>query len=342
MKKNQSKSKSKVEERKSVANQCDYSRNNGKCGRALCDNYGKPCLGRSCVDWDCEAEDEVAARASDEATNCEFNRQPYGYCMNTKSKHYSNSCHKCKVFKEKCDAEGTAVAVVEPSGGAVGMTDQDVAAGITRQLQVIEDAEKNAQLERVKLGVVLIRWEQYLGDGRGRGAGGGLKGWLEANVPSLGYDAALSFKKQAKQAVEMLGGGAKAQAVLLDEPTVTQPDGEVIEIEADYVAKRDKIFEDVKSRRQLEQTYFKFMASEGKGRAGRPKGTGAGEVTYKKKSSMECAVEAVWPTVQHLLKHRGEMFTAYKILPDEKLTEFRDTLTEHVKAIEAVLAGRER
>ena len=222
------------------------------------------------------------------------------------------------------------------------MTDPDVAAGIKRQCKVIEDAEKNAQLERAKLGVILIRWEQYLGECRGgRGkAGEGLKGWLAKNVPELNYKTAINYKAQAEQALNMLGGGAKAQAVILDEPTVTQPDGEVIEVEADYVAKRDKIFEDVKSRRQLEQTYFKFMASEGKGKAGRPKGTGAGPVEYKKKSSLECAVEAVWPTVQHLLKHRGEMFTAYKILPDEKLTEFRDTLTEHVKAIEAVLDAR--
>ena len=296
-----SKSKSKVEERKSVANQCDYSRMNGKCGRALCDNFGKPCPGRSCEDW-------------------------------------------------KCDAEGTAVTAVSTAqplnrltAKPLNFTDQDVAAGIKRQCKVIEDAEKNAQLERAKLGVILIRWEQYLGECRGgRGkAGEGLKGWLAKNVPELNYKTAINYKAQAEQALNMLGGGAKAQAVLLDEPTVTQPDGEVIEVEAEYVAKRDKIFEDVKSRRQLEQTYFKFMASEGKGKPGRPKGTGAGPVEYKKKSSLECAVEAVWPTVQHLLKHRGEMFTAYKILPDEKLTEFRDTLTEHVKAIEAVLAGRE-
>lgn len=223
MKKNQHKSR--FEDRKSVANQCDYSRSNGKCGRAMCDNFGKLCPGRSCEDW-------------------------------------------------SCDAEGTAVTVVEPSGGAVGMTEQDVAAGIKRQCKVIEDAEKNAQLERAKLGVILIRWEQYLGEARGRGkAGEGLKGWLEENVPELNYKTAVNYKSQAEMALKMLGGGAKAQAVLLDEPTVTQPDGEVIEIEAEYVAKRDKIFEDVKSRRQLEQTYFKFMASEGRRGPGRPKGT---------------------------------------------------------------------
>ena len=324
MKKNQNKSK--FEGRKSVANQCDYSRSNGKCGRAMCDNFGKLCPGRSCEDWSCDAEGEPCIHFGGE-----------DYCPEFKDDKIT--CDNCP--KWIAEHKSSAVTVVEPSGGAVGMTDQDVAAGITRQLQVIEDAEKNAQLERVKLGVVLIRWEQYLGDGRGRGkAGGGLKGWLEANVPTLGYETARSYKDQAKKAVEMLGGGAKAQAVLLDEPTVTQPDGEVIEIETDYVAKRDKIFEDVKSRRQLEQTYFKFMASEGRRGPGRPKGSGAAAGEYRKRSTMECAVEAVWPIVQKLLKHRGEMFTAYKILPDEKLIEMRQTLVEHEQAISSVLKTR--
>lgn len=245
MKNNQKKSKSKVEVviGDKVFTECNGIRKGGICGNKYCEAFNKPCIGiKTCR--------HIFGYYTTENGG--------GYWQPTKGGHDWNR----------------AVAVVEPSGGAVGMTDQDVAAGITRQLQVIEDAEKNAQLERVKLGVVLIRWEQYLGDGRGRGAGVGLKGWLEKNVPALGYNAALSYKDQAKKAVEMLGGGAKAQAVLLDEPTVTQPDGEVIEIEADYVAKRDKIFEDVKSRRQLEQTYFKFMASEGKGKVGRPKGTG--------------------------------------------------------------------
>ena len=69
-------------------------------------------------------------------------------------------------------------------------------------------------------------------------------------------------------------------------------------------------------------------------------GSGAAEVEYRKRSSLECAVEAVWPIVQHLLKHRGEMFTAYKILPDEKLIEMRQTLVEHEEAIASVLKTR--
>ena len=288
MKNNQNMSK--VEEHKSVANQCDYSRSNGKCGCAFSENFGKPCPGRSCEVW-------------------------------------------------KCDAENIAVTVVEPSGGAVGMTDQDVAAGITRQLQVIEDAEKNAQLERVKLGVVLIRWEQYLGDSRGRGkAGGGLEGWLKANVPALSYKTAQNYKYQAKQAVEMLGGGAKAQAVLLDEPTVTQPDGEVIEIEADYVAKRDKIFEDVKSRRQLEQTYFKFMASEGKGKAGRKEGSKAAQVAEevrKAKTAAEKAADAEHE-MRELIGALGAFLTRggkVQMLSDAAKSDFHRSLVDYAEVL---------
>ena len=290
--------KSKVEARKSVVDQCDYSRMNGKCGRALCENFGKPCPGRTCEDW-------------------------------------------------KCDAEGTAVAVVEPKN-AVAYSDQDVAAGITRQLQVIEDAEKNAQLERVKLGVVLIRWEQYLGDGRGRGSGAGLKGWLEENVPALGYETAKSYKDQAKKAVEMLGGGAKAQAVLMDETTVTQPDGEVIEIEAEYIEKRDKIFEDVKNRRQLEQTYFKFMASEGRGKSGKRAGISKGMKADTSGAAVDttdvyAAARAVWSKVIREAQATAALKAAAKLLKaadvEDALTVLGD-LVEILKERQEVLKAR--
>ena len=250
-----------------------------------------------------------------------------GTCGNGCSDNHNNTCRGAKCpdrFSYGGDAYGTpsSVAVVEPSGGAVGMTDQDIAAGITRQLQVIEDAEKNAQFERVKLGVVLIRWEQFLGDGRGRGRSGeGLKGWLEKNVPTLSYETAKSYKDQAKKAVEMLGGGAKAQAVLLDEPTVTQPDGEVIEIEAEYIEKRDKIFEDVKSRRQLEQTYFKFMASEGKKRPGRPKGSKADYQGYKGEALQPTvAARALWSKVMEPAMDAG-LGAAAKLMEEKDVVD---------------------
>ena len=53
-------------ERKSIENVCDYCRTNGKCGRALCDNFGKQCTGRSCEDWKCEAEGEEEVKVKGE------------------------------------------------------------------------------------------------------------------------------------------------------------------------------------------------------------------------------------------------------------------------------------
>ena len=47
-----------------VANKCDYERTNGKCGSALCEDYfGKPCPGRTCPDWLCEAEGDASVSA---------------------------------------------------------------------------------------------------------------------------------------------------------------------------------------------------------------------------------------------------------------------------------------
>ena len=151
----------------------------------------------------------------------------------------------------------------------------------------------------------------------------------------------MNYKALAGKCVKMLGGGSQAVAVLQDKTEVVPPGEDApIEVDSKFIEKRDELFNEVKSRRDLEQTYFKFMASEGRRGPGRPKGTGAADGEYRKRSTMECAVEAVWPIVQHLLKHRGEMFTAYKILPDEKLIEMRQTLVEHEEAIASVLKTR--
>ena len=139
--------------------------------------------------------------------------------------------------------------------------------------------EHDAFWARARLGAVLMRWEMFLGEARGRGNfGEGLKGWLEKNLPELGYTTALGYKESAKQAVKMLGGGAVAMAALLDEKHVVQPDGEVIDVPSEVIEQRDKLFENVDSRRKLEQAYFAFMyADGGKGRAARRKGLCLGE-----------------------------------------------------------------
>ena len=258
MKKNQNKSKSKVEERKSVANQCDYSRSNGKCGRALSENFGKPCPGRSCEDW-------------------------------------------------KCDAEGTAVTVVEhrtaavSAAGAVTVVPshasrRDADGTVNYRDRVseaygrIETAKDNLLRECVKFGALLTEVGYYLGEARGRGKDGdGLKAWLEENCPEVNYSTAINYKALATKCVKMLGGGSQAVAVLQDKTEVIPPgEEEAVEVESKFIEKRDNLFNEVKSRRELEQTYFKFMAHEGKGRQGGANkgqsGTGRRALTAEEKS----------------------------------------------------------
>ena len=245
MKNNQNKSK--VEERKSVANQCDYSRSNGKCGRAMCEHFGKLCPGRSCEDW-------------------------------------------------SCDAEGTAVTVVEAKSQQ--LTANSYQTRVSDQYAAIETAKDNLLRECVKFGALLTEVGYYLGEGRGHGECCGLQAWLEENCPEVNYKTAMGYKALAGKCVKMLGGGSQAVAVLQDKTEVVPPGEDApIEVESKFIEKRDELFNEVKSRRELEQTYFKLMASEGKGKPGRPKGTKADLSRKPDSTDVVAAARAVWSQV---------------------------------------------
>lgn len=170
-----------------------------------------------------------------------------------------------KQTKKPTTSPTTAVATVEPA--KVALTDNQAANAIRALYRDVLTREEEAFWARARLGAMLIRWEEFLGEargGKGGGAGDGLKGWLAKNCPELGYDSALSYKNSARMAATMIGGGAVAVAALLGESEVTQPDGEVIDVPCDVVAKRDKLYKDIDSRRKLEQAYFAFMAESEK------------------------------------------------------------------------------
>lgn len=241
MKNNQNMSK--VEERKSVANQCDYSRSNGKCGCAFSENFGKPCPGRSCEVW-------------------------------------------------KCDAENIAVTVAQPLNR---LTAEPLSykSRVSDQYAAIETAKDNLLRECVKFGALLTEVGYFLGEARhAKNEGEGLKAWLEKSCPEVNYSTAMGYKALAEKCVKMLGGGSQAVAVLQDKTEVIPPgDEEPIEVDSKFIEKRDELFSEVKSRRQLEQTYFKFMASEGRRGPGRPKGSGAAG-TPRAKTAEERVAEA--------------------------------------------------
>ena len=177
--------------------------------------------------------------------------------------------------------------------------DGAVAEQFRQQLQRVAEAEQNSLRQRVILGAMLIKWERFLGDGRGRGNDGeGLLGWLEKNLPELNYKSAQSYKQLAVKALEMLGGGAMALESLVGGESVMDPAGETVDIDAEIIERREEIFATADSRRKLEQMYFDFAGEKKKGKAGRPKGSKAKYDGYQAEALQpEAAARALWSKV---------------------------------------------
>ena len=207
-------------------------------------------------------------------------------------------------------------------------SDAATAAQLMEQYRVVVAAEAASFRERVKFGAMLIMWERFLGEGRGRGNDGeGLKGWLEENCPEIAYTAAMNYKYSAQRAVAMLGGGAMATAALLGESEVTQPDGEVVDVDAEVVEKRDALFEDVTSRRKLEQMYFDFMKKEER----KPKKPAPANLP---KLSRQEAARRIWAKVMAELDKRTVM-DAIALLPPKDAAVCHGRLFELCKAMKA-------
>ena len=230
----------------SVANKCDYERTNGKCGCAFSENLGKPCPGRSCEVW-------------------------------------------------KCDAENIAVTIAQPLNRLTAEP-LNYKSRVSDQYAAIETAKDNLLRECVKFGALLTEVSYFLGEARhAKNEGEGLKAWLAENCPEVNYSTAMNYKALAGKCVKMLGGGSQAVAVLQDKTEVVPPGEDApIEVDSKFIEKRDELFNEVKSRRDLEQTYFKFMASEGLRGPGRPKGSGAAADGLVRKLSRADEAKAIW------------------------------------------------
>ena len=147
---------------------------------------------------------------------------------------------------------------------------------VSNQYAAIETAKDNLLRECVKFGALLTEVSYFLGEARhANNEGEGLKAWLEENCPEVNYSTAINYKALAGKCVKMIGGGSQAVAALQDKTEVIPPGEDApVDVDAKFIEKRDELFAEVKSRRELEQTYFDFMAREGKRRPGRPKGSG--------------------------------------------------------------------
>jgi len=230
-------------------------------------------------------------------------------------------------------ATTTAVATVKPIN-VHPLTDDQAANAIRQQYQVVIRAEAATFRERVRFGGMLLQWERFLGEargGKGGTSGDGLKGWLERNCPELGYTAALGYKTMAERAIKMLGGGAVVTAALLGEGRVEDPSGEVIDVPAEIIEKRDAFFEKADSRRKLEQMWFEFANGEGRPKAKRK----AVAVAEGEGLSMSDSATVMWADAMRAFEeNRAAFHSAARDLKPAVARKFLSELKMLVEALE--------
>ena len=205
-----------------------------------------------------------------------------------------------------------------------------VAQALAQQYERVGRVSNAALREMVIFGAMLDRIDKALTTQRFscKGGGASLRSWLAENCPGIEYATAMDYKRTTRNYMAYLK--LKEDTPLLEMMQADPYDDE----------KKENLRRQIlDTMAHLTKSQLRRLTDAPRG-PGRPKGSGAAAGEYRKRSTMECAVEAVWPIVQKLLKHRGEMFTAYKILPDEKLIEMRQTLVEHEQAISSVLKTR--
>ena len=209
---------------------------------------------------------------------------------------------------------------------------------VSDQYAAIETAKENLLRECVKFGALLLEVSYYLGSTQGK-KGEGLQAWLSENCPQINYKTAMGYKRMGEMAVTKLGGGSQAVAVLQDKTEVIPPGEDApIEVESKFIEKRDELFSEVKSRRELEQTYFKFMASEGKGKRGRKEGSKAAQVAEevrKAKTAAEKAADAEHE-MRELIGALGAFLTRggkVQMLSDAAKSDFHRSLVDYAEVL---------
>lgn len=202
---------------------------------------------------------------------------------------------------------------------------------ISRQYGVLANKANAFIQEAIKFGAILIEWEQFLGKSQGK-AGEGLKNWLEQNCPEIQYKTAMKYKLLAEKNAQMLGGGAMALAALQGETTVTQPDGEVIDVECKVIEKRDEIFSEANSFQKLEQMWLDLF---GTGEKPKAKKKAAKKVASGEGLSMGDSATMLWAGAMRVFEeHRAAFHSAARDLRKDVAGKFLEELKMLVGALE--------
>ena len=194
-------------------------------------------------------------------------------------------------MKKTKKTKSTAVATVNPVNpvNPVQNSPADIAGALTTQYQAVVAATGQMLREAVKFGAMLMELETIVGKAQGRD-GEGIKGWLAEHCPEINYKTATVYKSLAAKSATLIGGmGLQVVAALQGGEKVTKTDGEVIDVPAEIIEKRDALFAECDSRRKLEQAYFAFM-SEGQAQ---PKAKKASAEPLPKLSQRDAA-KSIW------------------------------------------------
>jgi len=163
------------------------------------------------------------------------------------------------------------VEAKEQTSSVVAMNYRD---RVSEQYQTVCAKTGEFFREVVKFGALLNEVESFIGDGVQCRDGSGLKGWLAENCPDVNYNTAAGYKAMAAKCARMIGGGVQAIACLQGRDEVIEPaTNDVVDVDESFIEKRNALFEEVDSRRKLEQMWFEFLKGQG-GKRGRPHGVG--------------------------------------------------------------------
>ena len=199
---------------------------------------------------------------------------------------------------------------------------------LTTQYQAVVAATGQMLREAVKFGAMLMELETIVGKSHGgpNGGGDGIKGWLAEHCPEINYSTAIVYKNLAAKSATLIGGmGLQVVAALQGGEKVTKTDGEVIDVPAEIIEKRDKLFAECDSRRKLEQAYFAFMSEEGKPKAKK-------EAKPLPKLSQRDAAKSIWNIFMQQATRRS-LRDAVPLLGEKETQTCHDDLRDLVNLL---------
>ena len=203
---------------------------------------------------------------------------------------------------------------------------------LTTQYQAVVAATGQMLREAVKFGAMLMELETIVGKAQGRD-GEGIKAWLAEHCPEINYSTAIVYKNLAAKSATLIGGmGLQVVAALQGGEKVTKTDGEVIDVPAEIIEKRDALFAECDSRRKLEQAYFAFMSENEKPK---PKKKAAKKVASGEGLSMGDSATMLWAGAMRVFEeNRAAFHSAARDLRKDVAGKFLEELKMLVGALE--------